>query len=205
MNGASLVVRGSTATITQGSWDNTTPNSNPGPPVAGSVTRNGTGFHVHVANGKVVVIDLTGTVNADGSLAGNGQSGGIHLSQETGWVCSFSFTATRGPAAGSAGQTMNVGSFYSPSRNISCQILSDAVRCQSTTPPKFVTMSPNGTYTICAGNNCLGDIGENTPVLAYGDTTVVGPFTCVSATSGITCTAAGTGFRIARSGVTKVP
>lgn len=205
MNGALLVVRGSTAAITQGTWDGATPNSDPGPQVVGSVTRQGSGFHVRVANGRVVVIDLTGSVNADGTLTGTGQSGGVHINPETGWVCDFSFTATGGTSADATGQTVNEGSFYSPSRNISCEIQSDAVRCQTTTPPRFVTMSTNGAFTICSGDNCLGNIGEGTPILAYGATTVVGPFKCVSATSGVTCTAGGTGFKISRAGVTKVP
>ncbi|HJP76169.1 MAG TPA: hypothetical protein VJ914_18005 [Pseudonocardiaceae bacterium] len=205
MNGASLVVRGGTAAITQGNWAGDSPNSNPGPPVTGSVSRQGNGFHIRVANGRVVVIDLTGTVNANGTLTGNGQSGGVHLNPDTGWVCSFTFTATPGSAAGATGQTLSEETFYSPTRNISCQIMPDSTYCQTWTPPQSVTLSTNGTYTVCTGNDCLGNPGENTPVLAYGDSTVVGPFTCASTTSGVTCTVAGTGFRISRSGVAKVP
>lgn len=63
-------------------------------------------------------------------------------------------------------------------------------------------MDASGTYKICTGEQCLGDAGISTPTLAYGTATGVGPFRCVSATTGSTCTASGQGFRITRSGIT---
>src|SRR4051794_23833342 len=204
VDGASLSVHGTTATVIEPSF--------PGAAVSsalrlvtGVIAQQGKTVHIHVADRPRVVIDLTGTVNAAGSLVGNGQSGGVNPSGETGWNCLFTYTATPGTAPAAAGQTLSADSFYSPSRNISCQILTDSVRCQTNTPPKFVTMSASGAFTICTGANCLGNIGEGTPVLAYGDTTLVGLFTCVSATAGVTCTAGGKGFAISRAGVTKVP
>ena len=83
-----------------------------------------------MANGTTAVVDLTATIGASGTLSGSGQSGGVHLSGETGWVCQFTFTATQGAASGTTGQTENVGAFYSPTKNISCQILPDYVYCQ---------------------------------------------------------------------------
>lgn len=197
MDGASLVVRGGKATLTPGLW---TGSDTRGQPASGTVTTTGNSVRIHVANGTAAVVDLTATIGAAGGLSGSGQSGGVHLSGETGWACQFTFTATPGAPTGS---TENVGSFYSPTRNISCQILPDSVYCQTWTPPRSVTMKTDGSYQTCEG--CLGDPGEHTPVLAYGSSTRVGPFTCASESGGVTCTTAGKGFAISRSGVVKVP
>jgi len=205
MDGASLVVRGGAATISQGAWPGDDPGAVHGQPAAGSITTTGKSFQIHVANGTAAIIDLTGTVGASGTLSGSGRSGGLHISGETGWTCEFTFTARRGTGAGSAGPTLNVESFYSPTRNISCQILPDTVYCQTWTPQQSVKLSTSGAFTTCTGTNCIGDPGEHTPVLAYGETTEVGAFKCVSATGGVTCTAGGTGFEISHSGVVKVP
>ncbi|HVW40128.1 MAG TPA: hypothetical protein VHC18_02145 [Amycolatopsis sp.] len=200
MDGATLLVQGGKATITPGLWEGS---DTRGQPASGTVTTQGKNVRVHVANGTAAVIDLAATIGASGTLTGSGRSGGIHLSGETGWACEFTFTATPGAAKGPSGQTENVGTFYSPTRNISCQILPDSVYCQTWTPARSVTMTTDGSFKTCEG--CLGDPGEHTPVLAYGATTAVGPFKCVSETAGVTCTTAGKGFAISRSGVVKAP
>lgn len=46
--------------------------------------------------------------------------------------------------------------------------------------------------------------GTGTPTLAYGTATGVGPFLCTSASTGVTRTAGGKGFRISTSGVSPV-
>jgi len=104
-------------------------------------------------------------------------------------------------------QTANGGEFLSPSGNISCEINYDrdgltGAYCQTVTPPQSVRMDTNGSYTTCSGQQCLGNPGINTPTLAYGESTGVGPFVCESASTGITCTANGRGFLISRSGIT---
>jgi hypothetical protein len=102
------------------------------------------------------------------------------------------------------------GEFLSPSGNIACEIdfggggTADRVFCLSFSPPRSVTMSPDGSFRTCTGIDCTGNPGENTPTLSYGASTGVGPFKCVSAASGITCTASGKGFEISRTGVTAV-
>ena len=107
-------------------------------------------------------------------------------------------------------QTVTGGEFLSPSGNISCEIdynradLTQAY-CQTVTPPQSVTMGVTGKYTTCTGEQCLGNPGTNTPTLAYGTATGVGPFRCASATNGVTCMAGGKGFRISTSGITPVP
>jgi hypothetical protein len=106
-------------------------------------------------------------------------------------------------------QTAAGGEFLSPSGNISCEVdyhkagLTE-VYCQTGTPPQSVTMSADGKYTTCTGVQCLGNPGIGTPTLAYGTATGVGPFRCESATTGVTCTVGGTGFRIAAAGITPV-
>jgi hypothetical protein len=101
------------------------------------------------------------------------------------------------------------GEFLSPSGNISCEIDynpngNQTAYCETGTPAQSVTMSATGSYITCAGEQCLGNAGIGTPTLAYGTETGVGPFVCESATTGITCTANGRGFRISRSGITPV-
>jgi hypothetical protein len=101
------------------------------------------------------------------------------------------------------------GEFVSPSGNISCEVDDQKaglteVYCQTGTPPRSVTMTAAGKYTTCTGQQCLGNPGIGTPVLAYGTATGVGPFRCESATTGVTCTADGKGFRISTAGITPV-
>lgn len=106
-------------------------------------------------------------------------------------------------------QTASGGEFVSPSGNISCEVdyhrvgLSQ-VYCQTGTPARSVKLSVTGKYTTCTGEQCLGNAGTGTPVLAYGKTTGVGPFRCESASAGVTCVADGKGFRISTSGITAV-
>ncbi len=106
-------------------------------------------------------------------------------------------------------ETPTGGEFYSPSKNISCEIDDTTslqqVFCQTMSPPQSVTMKADGTLTKCAGQQCLGNPGENTPTLPYGSATGTGPFRCFSSQQGMTCTiTSGTGFQIATGGITSV-
>jgi len=101
------------------------------------------------------------------------------------------------------------GEFLSPSNNISCEVdyHRDGITgayCETFNPPESVKMSVTGTYAVCKGQMCQSNPGENTPTLAYGTTTGVGPFRCTSATTGVTCLANGKGFRISTAGITPV-
>jgi hypothetical protein len=107
-------------------------------------------------------------------------------------------------------ETATGGEFYSPSGNINCEVdnwtNTVVAYCQTTTPARSVHMDASGQYTVCTGVQCLGNAGEHTPTLAYGTETGVGPFTCVSATDGVTCTIGdGKGFLINTAGITAVP
>ena len=210
VNGAKVVVGGSTASVVL---------QPSGEAAHGAVTTQGGGFHLHAANGTALTVDLTGTVE-EGVLHGTGQSGGVHPGGQTGWVCNFAFTAssqasptvtsTTGAAATTLVPPSSVADFFSPSMNIGCELdygrsgVPDAAYCQTFLPPQSVTMSTDGSYKTCTGNDCVGNPGINTPTLAYGQATQVGPFLCVSAPGGVTCTVSGRGFEIARSGITPV-
>ncbi len=110
--------------------------------------------------------------------------------------------------------TSSVDEFYSPSQNISCEIdygftepdspsVINNVLCLTISPPQSVHMSIDGSLDTCSGVQCLSNAGLNTPTLAYGDSTGVGPFLCTSAMTGMTCTVTGgKGFTISRAGIT---
>ncbi|WP_406813564.1 hypothetical protein [Mycobacterium sp. M23085] len=108
--------------------------------------------------------------------------------------------------------TASACAFLSPSRNISCEVdyqrgagIPDETYCQTNEPPASVRLSTTGVVTNCTGVSCLGNAGIGTPVLAYGQTAGVGPFTCVSQTDGVTCTVdSGRGFTISNGGITPI-
>jgi alpha-tubulin suppressor-like RCC1 family protein len=102
--------------------------------------------------------------------------------------------------------------FYSPSRNIVCEVSDDAhlvgVYCQSYEPPHNARLNAAGRVTTCRGVRCVGDPGDAIrPItLGYGRQRTVGRFRCRSEQVGVTCTVASTrkGFRINRSGTRRV-
>jgi hypothetical protein len=106
-------------------------------------------------------------------------------------------------------QTPTSTEFYSPSRNISCEIdynfgassISQAY-CLTVTPQQSATLKLDGSLVKCSGANCLSNAGLNTPELPYGTSISLGPFICLSTTSGMRCTLAnGAGYVISTSGV----
>jgi len=107
--------------------------------------------------------------------------------------------------------TTQVCSFYTPSHNISCELDTggrvgpDSAYCQTVRPPQSVHMESDGGVHPCTGDSCLGNAGVGTPILAYGQTVALGPFSCVSAATGVTCTVtSGRGFAISDAGITPV-
>jgi hypothetical protein len=110
-----------------------------------------------------------------------------------------------------------VATFYSPSRNVSCEMndgrtgVGTYVYCQSMAHPHSVKMGLGGRLKICRSAKastaqCLGNPGEHTPVLRYGHHVSLEHFRCRSARSGVTCVVirTGKGFRIDRTGVRRV-
>jgi hypothetical protein len=118
-------------------------------------------------------------------------------------------TATATVIVASSMQTASGGEVQSPTGNIACGIYFGAnisnpeVHCATFSPPQTADMTVSGTVTTCAGSTCaLGNPGFNVPTLGYGAATGVGPFECVSAITGMTCTiSGGKGFTISRSRV----
>jgi sugar lactone lactonase YvrE len=113
--------------------------------------------------------------------------------------------------ATSATATRTYAGFYSPSRNLSCEMADRDARgsyvyCQSVKSPKNVRMSLDGRLKICRGTKCLGNPAENTPTLGYGRKMTIGRFACSSQKSGVKCRVvrSGKGFLISRTGVRRV-
>jgi hypothetical protein len=99
--------------------------------------------------------------------------------------------------------------FYSPTHQLNCEIqyhavnLFDEVFCENAS--QAVTMDAGGGLTNCTDSGCVGNPGIGTATLAYGQTAAIGPFSCLSATSGMTCSVgSGRGFTISTSGVTPI-
>lgn len=107
-------------------------------------------------------------------------------------------------------QTATSTEFYSPSKNISCEIDNDfgpsaltSTLCLTLSPAKSVTLASDGSLTTCTGVNCLSNAGVDTPTLAYGQSITLGPFTCASSTAGMKCTLQnGDGFMISKASTT---
>ena len=108
--------------------------------------------------------------------------------------------------AAPASQATTAGAFLTPSRNIACLLQAEGTlraRCASFSPPALVTLQADGTLTRCTGGTCaLGNPSPDTVILSYGSAVAAGPFVCLSATTGVTCTvASGAGFTLSRSGI----
>ena len=100
--------------------------------------------------------------------------------------------------------------FYTPSRYTNCEIdwhrdtLKDQVFCD-VGQSRSVTMDVAGIFSVCSVGGCVGNAGLGTPTLAYGQSAALGPFTCSSAMSALTCTVvSGRGFTASRSGIVAV-
>jgi hypothetical protein len=114
------------------------------------------------------------------------------------------------PALAATGKT--TASFYSPSRNLGCEMddgrsgVPNEVYCQSLNAPHRVRMGLDGRLKTCRGERCLGNPGENTPVLPYGKQVTVGRFRCFSLVAGVKCIviSSGKGFLIDKVGVRRV-
>lgn len=123
-----------------------------------------------------------------------------------GWV------ATPQAAADNPVCTATRCTFLAPSHNLGCELsyhrgsgIADETYCQTDSPPQSVRMATDGSFKPCEGISCIGNAGEDTPTLAYGATAAVGPFSCRSETSGVTCTvSSGRGFTISNAGITAV-
>jgi hypothetical protein len=100
--------------------------------------------------------------------------------------------------------------FYSPTRNIHCEINYGApysdqeALCFTGDPAQSATVAVTGNYKTCSGQGCLANPAPDEVELPYGQNVVLGPFRCMSAATGMTCTANGKGFEISRAGIVAV-
>lgn len=123
------------------------------------------------------------------------------------------------PEPKSTNETLDRRAFYSPSGNLSCDLVDRAnrgnryagVTCTSRKPPRLVSMGLDGRLTICRGIGCIGnpgvvDVQPIPTLLAYGRQITVGRFRCLSLEVGVRCTVirSGKGFLINRDGVSRV-
>jgi hypothetical protein len=123
---------------------------------------------------------------------------------------------------GAAPPTRSALAFRSPSGGIECELFYDEATsndgprltqafCEtgsppdSNSPPRSVTMTSSGRLRICSGISCIGNPPLGVSVLAYGQQTTLGPFRCVSSTTGVRCRVrTGRGFLISRSDIKRL-
>ncbi len=162
-------------------------------------------------SGRLLILSVCAVALAACSSSPSSQSTTTTSSAASTSTTSRSTTSSTSHTTGTlAPQTATVTEFYSPSKNISCEIDNNvgstsitSTLCLTISPPKSVTLKTDGTLTECTGVQCLSNAGENTPTLGYGMSITLGPFTCASSTAGIKCTLAnGGGFLISSSAVT---
>lgn len=128
------------------------------------------------------------------------------------------------PAAGATdGATSSEPqSFASPTGNISCTMSVDGVTCSiahttvappvvegctGTTGHVVMLNTADGVTTPCVDGPAPVAASADTPVLQYGSEQTVGPYTCSSASNGMTCVVdeTGTGFRVATAELATLP
>jgi hypothetical protein len=141
----------------------------------------------------------------------NGPTTTATPSSATTSTSAHSTTSSSSPTSGTlVPQTATITEFYSPSKNISCEIdnnvgtsATTSALCLTVSPPKSVTLKTDSSLTECTGVACLSNAGTNTPTLGYGQAITLGPFTCASSTAGMKCTLAnGDGFLISSAATT---
>ncbi|MEN1976527.1 MULTISPECIES: hypothetical protein [unclassified Cellulomonas] len=113
-------------------------------------------------------------------------------------------------------------SFASPTGNIACTMSPDGVTCTianirytvpasegctGTTGHVIVLNTADGVTTPCVDGPGPAVASADTPVLDYGRAQTVGPYTCTSASNGMSCVVdeTGTGFRVATAALTTLP
>jgi hypothetical protein len=97
VNGRTLDVQGNVATIT----------NPPGPLLQGSFALQGAAFHVHIPSvqGPKFLIDLTGSVDNSGDLAGKSTFDGTNPGGDTGFSCDFIFVGNLNSGVGTHSDT----------------------------------------------------------------------------------------------------
>lgn len=127
-------------------------------------------------------------------------------------------TAAAAPDDRSGADPVDPVTFTLPSRNIACEVTADAATCtiaqfsypEPTVPGcdglvgHDIRLTADGASWLCRDGGAPGRAGSDVPVLDYGETTSVPPYTCASAPTGVSCRNVETGrsFSLARAGAT---
>ena len=111
-------------------------------------------------------------------------------------------------ATGAPSRVRHLGTFRSPTGNIGCVLIAGDARCdierRGWSPPRRPSTCPaiadfgQGLQMQATGSPgfvCAGDTARDpaAPILEYGEASRIGPFECVSRTSGMSCTRASDG------------
>jgi len=156
----------------------------------------------------VAVVVLGGRSDEPAPTAGTTQSAGA--------------TGTASTGSTAAATSTEPQSFASPTGNISCTMSVDGVTCQiahttvappvvegctGTTGHVVMLNEADGVTTPCVDGPAPVAASADTPVLEYGSEQTVGPYTCSSASNGMTCVVAGSGvgFRLATAELATLP
>jgi hypothetical protein len=101
--------------------------------------------------------------------------------------------------------TLGEGAFRSLTGNLSCAMGVFIISCQSRKLAQTVSMGVDGLLGTCRPD-CTSVLHSNWPTLAYGKRVNVGPFRCVSQTTGFTCRVirSGKGFLIDSKSIRRV-
>jgi hypothetical protein len=131
-------------------------------------------------------------------------------------------SAAVAPAGTPAATSSEPQSFASPTGNIACTMSVDGVTCSiahttvappvvegctGTTGHVVMLNAADGVSTPCVDGPAPVAASADTPVLEYGSEQSVGPYTCSSASNGMTCVVegSGVGFRLATAELATLP
>ena len=176
------------------------------------------GVKIFLAVDVVLVLGLV--VAAIVVLGGGSDGGGATVDPSAPASQAASGAATDGATSGATSDVAT--SFASPTGNIACTMSPDGVTCTiankqyevpasegctGTTGHTVVLNEADGVTTPCVEGPAPAPASADTPVLEYGQTQTVGPYTCTSGSNGMSCVVddTGTGFRVATAALTTLP
>ncbi|HWJ85471.1 MAG TPA: hypothetical protein VNR62_08580 [Cellulomonas sp.] len=176
------------------------------------------GVKIFLAVDVVLVLGLV--VAAIVVLGGGSGDGGTTADPSAPASQAASGGATDGAASGATSDVAT--SFASPTGNIACTMSPDGVTCTianiqyevpasegctGTTGHTVMLNESDGVTTPCVEGPAPAPASADTPVLEYGQTQTVGPYTCTSGSNGMSCVVdeTGAGFRVATAALTTLP
>jgi len=176
------------------------------------------GVKIFLAVDVVLVLGLV--VAAIVVLGGGSDGGGTTADPSAPATQAASGASTDGATSGATSDVAT--SFASPTGNIACTMSPDGVTCTiankqfsvpasegctGTTGHTVMLNESDGVTTPCVEGPAPAPASADTPVLEYGQTQTVGPYTCTSGSNGMSCVVdeTGAGFRVATAALTTLP